>query len=269
MTINTRPFKFIDYLPEVFHPANGTSNFLTQFLNAFELIFEGLQSEIEGAPDLSSGGIPDLFSPDTTPPPQFAAAQQGLASRPDDVEFLQYLASWIALPLRPDKPVDWNRQFFDTAIGLYAQRSTRPGIEAMLRAWLKGDLLETTPALPILSDLTPASNEATAVLQLGVTATLGFDTVLGVGPPFLFIVDLVVDPQQAALRTPAGLDTIQRAARSLLDTEKPAHTYYRLALRASSMQLAPSGQTTIDGNPAAQIGATTLLWRDPWVFISA
>ena len=36
MTINTRPFKFIDYLPEVFHPADSRSNFLTQFLNAFE-----------------------------------------------------------------------------------------------------------------------------------------------------------------------------------------------------------------------------------------
>jgi hypothetical protein len=265
MTINTRPFKFIDYLPEVFHPADGKSNFLTQLLNAFELIFEGLQSEIEGAPDLSSGGIPDLFSPNTTPPPQFDQRQQ---PGPGDFAFLSYLASWIALPLRPDKPLDWNRQFFDTAIGLYAQRSTRPGIEALLRAWLKGDLLETRPALPILSDLTPASNEATAVFQLGVTATLGFDTVLGLGPPFLFVVDLILDPQQSGLRAPAGLDTVQRAARSMLDAEKPAHTYYRLALRASTMQLAPSGQTTIDGNPAAQIGATTLLWQDPWVFIS-
>src|ERR1700758_3438376 len=121
MTINTRPFKFIDYLPEVFHPAASRSNFLTQFLNAFELIFEGLQLEIEGAPDLSSGGIPDLFRPDTTPPPQLAYRQQ---SGPGDFEpppqfdqrqqpglgdfdFLQYLASWIALPLRPDKSLDW------------------------------------------------------------------------------------------------------------------------------------------------------------------
>jgi hypothetical protein len=265
MAINTRPLKFIDYLPEVFHPADGRSNFLTQFLNAFELVFEGMESEIEGERDLSSGGIPDLFSPHTTPPPQFGHRQQ--AGR-GDFAFLQYLASWIALPLRPDKPLDWNRWFFDTAIGLYGQRSTVPGVEAMLRAWLKGDLLETTPAIPILSDLTPASNEATAVFQLGVAATLGVDTVLGIGPPFLFVVDLVADPQQAALRTPAGLDTVQRMARSMLDAEKPAHTYYSLAIRASTMQLAPPGQTTIDGSPAAQVGVTTLLWREPWVFVS-
>src|SRR5216684_1208786 len=259
MTINTRPLKFIDYLPEVFHPADGKGNFLTTFLNAFELVFEGLQAEIEGAADLSSGGIPDLFSPATTPPPQFRFRAQSGAG---DFAFLSYLASFIALPLRPDRPLDWNRRFFQTAIGLHAQRSTLSGIDAMLRAWLAGDLLETAPALPIVSDLAPASNRATAVLELGVTATLGVDTVLGSGPPFLFTVDLVVDPQQTSLRTPAGLDAVQRAARAMLDGEKPAHTYYRLAVRTSTMQLAPPGQTSIDGRPAAQIGATTLLWQE-------
>jgi hypothetical protein len=266
MTINTRPLKFISYLPEVFHPAVGDANFLTGLLKAFELVFEGLQSEIEGAADLLSGGIPDLFGSATTPPPQFSFRSQRGAG---DFEFLSYLASWIALPLRPDKPLDWNRQFFETAINLCLERSTLPGIDAMLRAWLRGDLLETTPALPIVSDLTPASNDATAVFQLGVTATLGVDTVLGSGPPFLFVVDLVVDPQRRDLRTPAGLDAVQWAARSMLDAEKPAHTYYRLAVRASTMQLAPPGQTTIDSSPAAQIGETMLLWQEPWVFIGA
>jgi phage tail-like protein len=266
MTINTRPLKFIDYLPEVFRPADGNSNFLTQFLNAFELVFEGLQQEIEGQPDLSAGGIPDLFSPATTPPAQFAFRPQPGAG---DVAFLNYLASWIALPLRPDKPLDWNREFFKTAIGFYAQRSTLPGMEAMLQAWLKGDLLETAPARPLVSDLTPASNAATAVFQLGATATLGVDTVLGSAPPFLFVVDLAVDSKQGSMRAPAGIDAVQRAARAMLDLEKPAHTYYRLAIRTSTMQLAPQGQTAIDDSPAAQIGVTTLIWQEPWSFISA
>jgi hypothetical protein len=266
MTINTRPLKFIDYLPEVFHPPDGKSNFLTQFLNAFELVFEGLQQEIEGAADHSGGGIPDLFSPAATPPAQFAFRPQPAGG---DFAFLNYLASWIALPLRPDKPLAWNREFFKTAIGLHTQRSTLPGIEAILRAWLKGDLSETAPPRPLVSDLTPATNGASAVFQLGVTATLGVDTVLGSGPPFLFMVDLIVDSQQGSLHTPAGIDAVQRAARALLDAEKPAHTYYRLAVRASTMRLAPPGQSTVDGGAAAQIGVTTLLWREPWLFISA
>jgi hypothetical protein len=239
--------------------------FLRRFLQAFEALFEQLEAEIEGTADLSSGGIPDLFSPDTTPPPQFAHRSQ---PGPGDFEFLSYLASWLALPLRMEKTLDWNRQFFDAAIPLYSNRSTLPGIDGMLRAWLKGDLLETTPATLVVSDLGSTQTDADTVFQLGVTATVGVDTILGEGPPFLFVADLITDPAVAALHTPAGLDVVQRAARYMLDSEKPAHTYYELRVRASAMQLAPPNLTTIDGKPGAQIGATTLLWQDAWVYDS-
>jgi phage tail-like protein len=263
MINSARPLKFIDYLPEAFHPADDAGNFLTKFLKAFELAFEELQSEIEGVPDLSAGGIPDLFLPDTTPPPQFAHRASS-----DDADFLSYLASWIALPLRPDKPLDWNRTFFNKAIALYPERSTRAGIDAMLRAWLDGDLVRTDPPLSIITDFTPPANSATAVFQLGVTSTLGVDTMLGLGPPFLFAANLVLDPTKPSLRTPAGINVVQRAAQLMLDAEKPAHTYYWLAIRAGTMQLAAPGEITIDGNPAAQIGLTTLLCREPWVSVS-
>ena len=240
-------------------------NFLRRFMQSLEALFEQLESEVEGTVDLTSGGIPDLFSPSTTPPPQFANRAQPGAG---DFDFLEYLAGWLALPLRPEKSLGWNRQFFNTAIPLYAQRSTPPGIDAMLRAWLKGELLETTPPAPAVTDLASAQMDADASFQLGVTATVGVDTVLGLGPGFFFVVDLIADPTVAALRTPAGLDVMQRAARSMLDAEKPAHTYYELRIRATTMQLAPPGQTTIGGNPGAQIGATTLLWHKPWVYES-
>lgn len=260
MSNSARPLKFVDLLPEVFRPAGADSN-LTKFLKAFEQAFEELQSEIEGARDLSSGGVPDLFSPDTTPPSQFAHAGGG------DFDFLSYLASWIALPLRPDKDVAWNRTFFQKAIKFYPHRGTRAGMEEMLQAWLDGDLIKTDPPLSIVTDFTPPVNSATAVFQLGVTATLGVDTVLGLGPPFLFAANLVLDPAQKALRAPAGIETVQRAARLMLDAEKPAHTYYWLAVRAATMQLAAPGETDINGNPAAQIGLTMLLWQEPWVFV--
>ncbi len=240
-------------------------SFLRRFLEPLETLFEQVEAEIEGRADLASGGIPDLFSPDTTPPPQFANRPQPGAG---DSAFLAYLADWLALPLRPEKSVDWNRQFFKTAILLFSQRSTLPGIEGMLRAWLKGELLEGAPAPLVVSDLASTQTDADTVFQLGVTATLGVDTVMGEGPPFLFVADLVTDPTVAALRTPAGLDVMQKAARFMLDSEKPAHTYYELRLRARTMQLPPSNQISIDGEPGAQIGATTLLWQDPWVYES-
>ncbi len=266
MTINARPTQFRDYLPEVFRSGevDGVS-VLSRFLRAFETAFEELQAEMEGKADLAGGGIADLFSPDTTPPPEFSHRPR---PGPGDFDFLNYLAGWLAVPLRADKPLDWNRQFLDAAIRLAAQRGTLPGIDAMLRAWLKGDLLETNPPLVTVTDLLPAQMDATAAFQLGVTSTLGVETVLGDSPPFLFVADLVADPQVTALYTPVGLDTVQRAARFMLDSEKPAHTYYQLRLRAGTMQLAAPGATSVDGRPAAQIGQTTLLWQDAWVFDS-
>ena len=240
-------------------------SFLRRFLQSFETLFEQLEAEIEGTADLASGGIPDLFSPDTTPPPQFAyRPQPGVGGS----AFLSYLADWLALPLRPEKSVDWNRQFFNTAIPLFSQRSTLPGIDGMLRAWLKGELLEGAPAPLVVSDLGSTQTDVDTVFQLGVTATVGVDTVLGEGPPFLFVADLITDPTVTALRTPSGPDVMQRAARFMLDSEKPAHTYYELRIRARTMQLPPPNQITIDGAPGAQIGATTLLWQDPWVYDS-
>ncbi len=266
MASGQRPIQFRDYLPEIFRAAevDGVS-VLSTFLQAFEALFEEIQAEIEGTPDGTSGGIPDLFSPNSTPPPQFRHRPQS------DADYLSYLASWIALPLRPEKSVAFNRALFTAALPLIAQRSTLPGLDALLRIWLQGDLLQTTPPVPpllILSDLTRAFNDVDTVFQLGQTATLGVDTVLGEGPPSFFVVDLVADPTVSALRTPAGLDLFQRAARALLDGDKPAHTCYHLSIRAHTMQLAEPGQTAIDGRPGAQIGETTLLWDEPWGYDS-
>ena len=92
------------------------------------------------------------------------------------------------------------------------------------------------------------------------------NTVLGEGPPFFFIADLITDPAVRDLRNPNGLDIFQRAARLLLDAEKPAYTYYQLRVRAHTMQLAPPAG--VAGEMYAQVGETTLLWDEPWVFDS-
>jgi hypothetical protein len=220
--------------------------------------------------------------------------------------YLNYLASWIALPLRAEKPAGFNRAFFQAAIPLYPQRSTLVGLEKLLRAWLRKDLLENSPTDPpllLVTDLTRTHNDVDTIFQLapegasvrvpgelyaqlGVNtvlgefqlapegvpgelyAQLGVNTVLGEGPPFFFIADLITDSAVRDLRSPNGLDIFQRAARLLLDAEKPAYTYYQLRVRAHTMQLAPPCGEERKGEIYAQVGETTLLWDEPWVFDS-
>ena len=284
--------EFRDYLPALFRASEKKGvSFLSRFLNAFEMLFEEVEAEIEGNRDpntraLTGGGIPDLFAVALKPPPQFIYRPKPAAGNPDpDFNFLIYLASWIALELRVDpvrkageKDADYytrrtalNCQFILTAVANYPQRGTMAAIDALLRAWLSGELAPGT--FPIVTDLRPPHTDATAVFQLGTTppqagATLGFDTVFGDGVPWLFIVDILLDPDEAALRDPENLQIVQRATRLLLDSEKPAHTQYQLRLRAHTMRLAAPAQILVDGEPAAQIGVTTLLWNRPWTYDS-
>lgn len=213
-----------------------------------------------------AGGLPDLFHFQTTPPPQLSH------SPATEFTHLAALAAWLDLPLRPEKPVDWNRRWLGEAIRLHPCRATLPGLDALLRAWLADDLLAGDPQTAgpplILTDLTRRSHQTVAAFQLGVTATLGVDAVLGEGPPHLFIVDLPTAPEVAALRHPDGLEVLQRAARALLDREKPGWTMYELRIRAVGMELAPDGEVPAAGfeRPYAEIGRTTLVWDRPWVF---
>ncbi len=268
MTTNARPIQFRDYLPEIFRADEIDSvSFLSRFLKSFAILYEELQAEIEGASDGVSGGVPDLFDPAVTPPPELKnRPQPDPINEQPDFDFLNFLASWIGVPLRPEKSLAWNRRFLQTAIALHTQRSTLPGMEALLRAWLKDDLLESD--LPIISDLTSNAADVNAIFQLGVRARVGVDTALGEGPPFFFLVRLMTDPTLTELRQPAGLDVFERAARFLLEAEKPAHTHFQLRVMSHTMQLPEPGKTLIDGRPSAQIGETTLLWDEPEVINS-
>ena len=260
---DSRPIQFREYLPEIFRAGevNGVS-FLSRFLVQFETLFEELQAEIEGPAGSAHGGIPEVFDPAITPPPEFHHLPQPA------IDYLNYLASWVGLPLRQDKPVAFNRDFFHAAVSLSATRGTLAGMEAMLRAWTRGDLFQVNPPLPLLADLTRTNNAIDTIFQLDVSAQLGFNTALGEGPPFFFLADLTADPTVLALRQPAGLEALARAARQLLDLEKPAHSYYELRLRAFPMQLAPPGVTVINGQAAAQLDVTTLVWDEPLILES-
>lgn len=262
-----QPPRIIEYLPETYRGSGGP---LGDFLAPIEAMFDELRAAVTGAGD-GTGGLPDLFDPAATPPAQLPYRGG------DPFAFLDYLAGWLAIPLRPEKPVDWNRRYLRRAIELAAARGTVPGVEGLLRAWLQGDLLEPPGReLLVLTDLAAPLNGVDAPFQLGVQSLLGVQTVLDEAPPHLFVADLVVDPTVPDLHNPVGLDALQQSARALLDAEKPADSYYQLRLRGRTMQLAPADLAAArpgeiyaqleDRSATPPVSGTALLWDDPWVY---
>jgi hypothetical protein len=270
-------------LAEDYPGPSGSASLFVRDADFARLVTPGLEIV------LHAGGLPDLFNPDLTPPPQFARRLRLDEYRTEpDSAFLNFLASWIGLPLRDDlipragetdlhgqlqtddpwyerRKARWNRHLLRTAVGIYPRRGTRTGVEGMLRAWLKDDLLEKHV---VVSDLSRDHTDIDAVFQLGARATLGVDTVLGEGPPFFFIVDLTPDPTVRGLRTPAGIDLFLREARYILETEAPAHTSYELRVRVPTMQVAPPPGSERPGEIYAQLGETTQFWDQPAVYRS-
>ncbi|MDN3354887.1 hypothetical protein [Actinomadura sp. DC4] len=261
----TEPW-ILRYLPEAYR----TDELLGAFLGPVQAVFDELRASISGPGD-GTGGLPELFDPATTPPAEL------LHHGGDDFAFLDYLASWQAIPLRPEKPVEWNRRYLARAIALAGVRGTLAGVDGLLRAWLEGDLLSSPGSEPlVITDLASPVNGVDSPFQLGVQSLLGVHTVLGEPPAHFFVADLIVAPDVRDLRDPVGLDALQRSARTLLDAEKPAHSHYELRVRGSSMQLAPADPAgDRPGEIYAQledraadppVTGTALLWDEPWVF---
>lgn len=116
------------------------------------------------------------------------------------------------------------------AIPLYRLRGTRRGLEELIRLLTGG--------------LSPTIYEMTASFQLGVSSTVGVNTLLDGGAPHFFHVLLrLPQPGVQARRR------VEELVRAILDVEKPAHTTYRLDVLTPAMQI----------GVYSRIGADTLL----------
>jgi hypothetical protein len=161
--------------------------------------------------------------------------------------YLDWLAGWIGLALRPGRGERWNRELIRLVGRILPWRGTRVGLEAFLAAYLAGEV----ERLVVHDTANP--------MQLGLVSTLGDDTVVCGSPPGYFWVDIETEPGNGWLYHPQGLDAVVQAAHEALRHERPAHTYSDLRVSAQSMQLGT--------DPARQVGArvgdTTLLWDRP------
>ena len=193
--------------------------------------------------------------------------------------YLQYLASWVELPLRSDKSLRWNRRFMREAVKLGGIHSTLSGLTELMNQWHQEEIDKRKT---VITDLVAPETGVDTVFRIG-ESRIGIDTVLGEGAPGHFHVHLTADPRDVSMRKQKSIAAMENAARLILDLEKPAHTEYTLYIHGHTMQLAPDapiapytrastqrcigsipeGELAItDTNTFARIGVTTLLWDD-------
>jgi phage tail-like protein len=124
-------------------------------------------------------------------------------------EFLPWLASWVALTLQDNWPTRTKRQFIREIASLYRQRGTKASLQKILQIYLASAGFE---AVSQKAQITEFPNY-----------------------PHFFQVTL-----NLPIPDPELYQSQARIARTIIDQEKPAHTYYALQILLPTMQV--SGQ---------------------------
>ena len=177
--------RLLDLLPAIYRE----DSFLGQYLWAFEQLLLDLERQIDA--------IPTLFD-----------AQQTRA------DFLPWLSSWTAFALRADLNESQQRAFLGNVIPLYRRRGTARNLQQLLEIFTRGTPtvsespgqshhFRVTVRLPVAPPEVQLRQSAIAhalielekpahtgydlefvfpSMQLGVTSTVGVDTLLGTGP---------------------------------------------------------------------------------------
>lgn len=206
------PSDLLRYLPDIY----TEDAFVGRFLSAFEKVLLG-RSDVAlcyRGGRFTPGGAEDV---ETNPPVCYQGLEETIAgvsayfeadNTPED--FLQWLSGWVALTLRADVPVEVQRTFIGRAVWLYNMRGTVQGIKETIN---------------IYAGTYPTIDELGTPFEIGVNSTLGENTLLDSGAPHFFRVVLnlnITDEEQ--------IGKITQVVTSILDLEKPAHTYYALTV---------------------------------------
>lgn len=202
---------YLDHLPAIYRAgAEGDeTHFLGRFLLAFEALLSGIGDPERRGLEEWIESLHEIFDPARAP-----------------VEFLDWLASWVALTLREDWEEEQKRRFIARIVPLYRIRGTKAGLAEMLRTY---------------TDMGVEIYEFGSALQVGVTSTVGVDTLIGGSPPHYFRVKLFLSkPDGDALRRQT------RIARAIIDQEKPAHTYYDLEIETPTLQVGRTSTVGVD-----------------------
>lgn len=232
--------EYLSYLPAIFQmdSQEGTAGFLERFLQPFKIFLSGngdaTTPAVEGFEKILDQ-IHNYFDAERTP-----------------AMFLPWLASWLALTLKEDK--EWygdsdfiekkaspdqvlpltsrgitkNRNLINQIVRLYRKRGTLDGILEYLKVYVG-------------EDVQIAINEYLNPFQVGVTSTVGENSVIGDGRPYYFYIYMLLPVPDRNL-----LVKKRFALHEIIDKEKPAHTYYGLTIEVPTMQVGVYSTVGVD-----------------------
>ena len=225
---------YLQYLPAILqeHADAQSVTFLGRFLLAFEQILSGLGDPEQPGLEEIIGGIigPDgqmqLASLARYFDPGFRMDTAGVETLLGEYqrtpqEFLPWLASWVALSLREDWREEERRRFISRVVPAYQRRGTKAGLIEVLLAY--SGIAESDSV-----DI----QEFNQPFQVGITSTVGVNTMVGGGPPHYFLVKIIL-PGVGDL----NFTRQEQIVRAIIDQEKPAHTYYNLRIDYPTMQV--------------------------------
>jgi phage tail-like protein len=258
---------YLEYLPAVFAADDESRWFLERFLSIVQSDWDGLEEEIEH--------ISRYFDPRAVPAG----------------EALEYLASWLALPLEGDWSQEQKRNLLAAAPGIYPKRGTAESLRRYLQIYLQnmtGLEPEGQRGYPRLVE--GFRERRFAMLATDETSRLGLGAPLW-GPGLVGRLQLDVfategevrmvstgDPERDVLHEYAHRFRVflpaawirsaedERMIRRALEAEKPAHTQYDLCLVEPHLRVglqSTVGLDTIIGDyPVIRLG-TPCMDGDP------
>jgi phage tail-like protein len=214
----------LQYLPGAYSDDEASRHFLDQFLSIFDTIRDGIGARI--------AHVAALFDPMATP---------ATSPRPNELDFLSWLAGWLGLVMDQHWPEARRRTLLKNAWKLYRLRGTPEGLRLHLQLYMGIDpqILEhfklrrwmRTGGTRLGDNSALWGADIVDRLQLNVHAQLNTVQLIDTGDPLTdpfskeahqFTVFLPMrgqmstDPQGDALQ----LQTVQR----IIDMSKPAHT---------------------------------------------
>ena len=213
MSNGEKESKYLKYLPAIYQmeKADAAPGFVGLFLKAFEKILSGIDDGVK-VEDKPVKGIEEIlddihiyFDPIEVPS-----------------DFLQWLAGWVALTLKVGE--GWTdekkRHLIAKIVSLYKKRGTKEGLEEYIKIYVG-------------EDVQVSINEFLEPFQVGVTSTVGVNTLVGEGRPYYFAVHMILPAPNRDI-----LKKKKQALIEIINQEKPAHTYYGLTIEAPTMQIA-------------------------------